>query len=89
MGWEVEVVRGAAAARQQAGGPHRTHRWPQRVTKQHVRDSPAELLVGQHEALQPDWELHIAAPHHVLNLEVQELGWEAQLLHHSGVLPGC
>ena len=54
-----------------------------------TRDSPAELLVGQHEAFQPDGELHVTAAHHVLDLEVQELGWEAQLLHDPGILPRC
>ena len=49
---------------------------------------PAELLVGKDQALQPDGELDVAAAHHVLDFEVQKLGWEAQLLHHAGVLPG-
>lgn len=33
-------------------------------------DLPTELLVGQHKAFQPYGELHITAPHHVLDLEV-------------------
>lgn len=59
------------------------------VVKQKWRwRSPAKLLVGEHQALQSDGELDVTAAHHVLDLEVQELGWEAQLLHHTGVLPG-
>ena len=35
-----------------------------------ISDLPTELLVGQHEAFQPNGELHITASHHVLDLEV-------------------
>ena len=50
---------------------------------------PAELLVGEHQALQSDREADVTAGHHVLDLKLQEACWEAQLLDHAGVLPGC
>lgn len=50
---------------------------------------PAELLVGQDQSLQSDGEADVAAGHHVLDLEVQEAGREAKLLHHSSVFPSC
>ena len=49
----------------------------------------AELAVRQNQALQADGELDIAAAHHVLNLEIEELCLETELLHNAGVLPGC
>lgn len=44
--------------------------------------------MSEHQTLQPDGEADITAAHHVLDLEVQELGWEAQLLNHAGILSG-
>jgi len=44
--------------------------------------------VAEHQPLQPDGELHVARPHHVLDLELHELGGEAELLYNPGVLPG-
>ena len=41
------------------------------------------------QSLQSDGELHIAAAHHVLNFEVQELGRKTELLHHTSILSGC
>lgn len=80
---------GKAGARG-CGSDSRTGRRLHQGAPQHTHaDAPAELLVGQHEAFQPYRELHVAAPHHVLNLEVQELGWEPQLLHHAGILSCC
>lgn len=34
---------------------------------------PAELTMGEHEALQSDRELNVTAPHHVLDLELHKL----------------
>lgn len=50
---------------------------------------PAELLVGENQPFQSDGEPHVTAPHHVLDLEVQKLGRESQLLHHTCILPCC
>lgn len=50
---------------------------------------PAKLLVGQDQSFQSDGKADITACHHVLDFEVQESGWEAQLLHHASILPGC
>lgn len=47
---------------------------------------PAKLLVSQNQALQPYGETHITTANHVLNLEVEKLGWEAKLLYHAGIL---
>lgn len=53
-----------------------------------LRSPPGELLVGQNQTLQSDGEADIAARHHVLDLELQEAGREAQLLDHPCVFPG-
>lgn len=49
---------------------------------------PAKLLMGQDQSFQSDGKADVTACHHVLDLEVQESGWEAQLLHHASILPG-
>lgn len=56
------------------------------VTDFHI---PAELLVSENQALQPDGKPHITAPNHILYLEVQELCREPKLLYHTCILPGC
>lgn len=40
------------------------------------------------QSFQSNGELDIAAAHHVLNLKVQELCWEPELLHHTGIFSG-
>ena len=44
--------------------------------------------MGEDESLQPDGELDIARPDHVLDLEVLKFGGKSQLLHDPRVLPG-
>lgn len=44
--------------------------------------------MGKHKAFQADGEENITAAHHVLDLEFQESGGEAQLLHHTRILAG-
>lgn len=49
---------------------------------------PAKLLMREHQSLQPNGELHITTAHHVLNLEVQELGRKTELLYHTCIFSG-
>ena len=44
--------------------------------------------MSEDESLQPDGELDVARPDHVLDLEVFKLGGKSQLLHNSGILSG-
>lgn len=53
-----------------------------------TKDRPAELLMGENQALQSDRELDIATSNHVLNLKVQKFGGEAEFLHYSCIFPG-
>lgn len=49
----------------------------------------AVVVVRKREALKPDGESHIARAHDVLDLEVEELGREAELLNDACVLARC
>ena len=44
--------------------------------------------MSEDESLQPDGELDVARPDHVLDLEVLKFGGKSQLLHDPRVLPG-
>lgn len=52
------------------------------------KDRPAELLMGENQALQSDRELDITTSNHVLNFEVQKFCRETEFLYYSCIFPG-
>ena len=56
--------------------------------REQLRLVAGELRVGENETLQPDGELDVARPDHVLDLEILKFGGKSQLLDDPGVLPG-
>lgn len=56
-------------------------------TREEFRLVGAEIVMAARKSLKTDWELDIAGPDNVLDLEIRELGIEAELLDDTSVLP--
>lgn len=58
-------------------------------TGEEFRFVRAEVVMATRETLKTDGELDVAGSDNVLDLEIRELGIEAEFLDNTSVFPGC